>query len=720
MMPNANFRASQWVMFSLTLVALGAFAVTTDGQYGPSVFVGGVQINGVPDDWTHHHVIFSDPGTEQEAIQSGHYEKWQKVVNEPRYVIQQLKKHLPVQGPAALDAAYRERWASEGAGVPAPHNLEPEFGFGIPSMRKPIHPPTGIQRDWSMTSGGTGGLAAGHYPAKYQFASTTAESCADYVLFPTGITGSTTQATLIAYNNIYKSPTCTGTVPGILLSINTGGLADTSPVLSLDGTQVAFIQTTPDATVTGSVTKNKTAFTVSSGTLTSSEVGLGISGTGIPAGDTIATVSITGTSGTLTTAATANDGPETLTISSSLTQLVLLKIGAGGGTAVSSPVSPTAVTNASYRSCTGPCYTTLTLDNNPTDTNSAPFYVYPGSGGSPDTLYVGDDDGNVHEFTNVFLTGTPAEVTTNWPVAASTEATPGLNSPIYDSVSGDIFVGDASGYLHQFTPGTTPSAVSTSGHLGYNTGGLVDPPIVDDSSGTDLVYQFVGYSDDTGDNRPTYMNVFATSGTLSIVGGTSFGTGVYFPNGSTYTRPAGTSTVMHAGTFDNLYFTSSGTAGNIYTCADGILYQVPVAALVTAINGKTSDGTVNVYSTPTSAATPCSPVTEFYNSTTSTDYLFMSVDADAIASGTSTCTGACVLNYIAPTSATTKTGTPTAGLAATLGTSGIIIDNSGAGGGSEIYFTSLGSEGCNGVSGTGSTGNGTGSCAVQATQSGLK
>lgn len=723
MMPNANFRASQWVMLSLTLFALGAFAIATDGQYTPSVFVGGVQINGVPDDWTHHHVIFSDPGTEQEAIQSGHYEKWQKVVNEPRYVIQQLKKHLPVQGPAAADAAYRERWISEGAGDPAAQNLERGFGFGphdgwlIPHIGKPINR-SPIQKDWSMTSGGTGGLAAGHYPAKYQFASTSAESCADYVVFPTGITGTVTQATLIAYNNIYKSPTCTGTVPSILLSINTGGLANTSPVLSLDGTQVAFIQATPNATVTGSVTRNKTAFSVSSGTLTSSEVGLGISGTGIPAGDTIATVT-SSTAGTLTTQATATDGPETLTISSSLTELVLLKIGGGGGTAVSSPVSPTAVTNANYRSCTGPCYTTLTLDNNPTDTNSAPFYVYPGSGGSPDTLYVGDDDGNVHMFTNVFLTGTPAEVTTNWPVTASTEATPGLDSPIYDSVSGDIFVGDASGYLHQFAPpSTTAATVYTSGHLAYNTGGLVDPPVIDDTSGTDLVYQFVGYSDYT--DRPTYMNVFATSGTLSIAGGTSFGTGVYFPNGIEYTkRPASTSTVMHAGTFDNLYFTSGGTAGNIYTCADGILYQVPVAGIITAIgtNGATPDGTVNMFSIPTGAATPCSPVTEFYNSTTSTDYLFMSVDADAIASGTSTCTGACVLNYIAPASGTT--GTPTAGLSATGGTSGIIIDNSGAGGGSEIYFTSLGSESCNGVSGTGSTGNGTGSCAVQATQSGL-
>jgi hypothetical protein len=717
-MSNANSLRSQWLTISLTLVALGAFTIPTDGQYAPSVLVGGVEITGVPDDWTHHHVIFN-AGTEQEAIQSGHYERWQKIVNEPRYVIQQLKKNLPVQGPAAVDASFRARWISGAAGIPVPlQNLDPGFGLGphdpqpIHRKKQPTNPPSNIQRDWSMTSGGTGGLAAGHYPAKYQFdgTSTSVESCADYVVFPTGIAGSATQATLIVYNNVYKSPTFSGTVPSILLSINTGGLANTSPVLSLDGTQVAFMQTTPSVTVTGSVTRRSTAFTLSSGTLTSSEVGAPISGTGIPAGDTIATVT-SSTAGTLTTAATASDGPETLTISG-WAQLVLLRIGTGGGTAVGSPISPAAVTNANYRSCTGPCYTTLSLDNDPTDSDSAPFYVYSSSSGSPDILYVGDDKGDVHKFTNVFLTGTPAEVTTNWPVTASTETSPGLDSPIYDSVSGYIFVGDVSGYLHQFMPGTTPGTVYTSGRLGYNTGGLSDPPVIDDTSGTDSVYQFVGYSDDTGHNRPSYINLFTTTGTNSIVGGTSFGTSIYFTNGSTSSRPAGTSTIMYAGTFDNTYFTGSGNTGNIYACADGVLYQIPLATITTP--------TVYAYSTPTSAADTCSPVTEFYNSSSSNDYLFMSVAADAIASGGSTCTGACVFNYIAPTSSTTHTGTPTAGLSAAGGTSGIIIDNAGSGGGSEIYFTSIGSESCNGVSGTGSTGNGTGSCAVQGTQSGLQ
>jgi hypothetical protein len=229
----------------------------------------------------------------------------------------------------------------------------------------------------------------------------------------------------------------------------------------------------------------------------------------------------------------------------------------------------------------------------------------------------------------------------------------------------------------------------------------MDSPVIDDTSGTDYVYQFVGYSNDTTHNRPSYINRFTATATL-----TGFGTSVYYTNGSTSGRPAGTGTIMLAGTFDNTYYTGSGTTGNIYSCADGVLYQIPLATIATP--------TVDTYNTPTSAAATCSPVTEFY--TGSTDWVFMSVAANGNATVSPTCTGACVYNYNVTTS-TTHTGTPAHGLAATGGTSGIIIDNSAAGGGSEIYFNSISGESC---AGNGTTGNGTGSCLVQATQSGLQ
>ncbi len=54
--------------------------------------------------------------------------------------------------------------------------------------------------------------------------------------------GGVGQASIVAYNNLYTS--CGGTVPSTKWSYFTGGTIQTSPALSLDGTQVAFVQTT--------------------------------------------------------------------------------------------------------------------------------------------------------------------------------------------------------------------------------------------------------------------------------------------------------------------------------------------------------------------------------------------------------------------------------------------------------------------------------------------
>ena len=59
-----------------------------------------------------------------------------------------------------------------------------------------------------------------------------------------------------------------------------------------------------------------------------------------------------------------------------------------------------------------------------------------------------------------------------------------------------------------------------------------------------------------------------------------------------------------------------------------------------------------------------------------------------------------------------------AGLPASGGTGTIIIDNtSSAAGASQIYFSTLSSETCGG---NGTTGTGTGACAVQASQAALQ
>jgi len=60
-------------------------------------------------------------------------------------------------------------------------------------------------------------------------------------------------ANLVAFNNLYVNDggtgTCSGTAPNVLFAYNIttapGGRIDTSPVLSLDGTQIAFVESVP-------------------------------------------------------------------------------------------------------------------------------------------------------------------------------------------------------------------------------------------------------------------------------------------------------------------------------------------------------------------------------------------------------------------------------------------------------------------------------------------
>ncbi len=678
----------KWSFLGMALLSAAAFCSPVHSQSAPSVRIGNVDITDIPEDWSHHYVVFSDPGTEQDALRSGRYEQWENVVNNPRYVIQQLKRGARVQGPASLDADYRFRWIAEETGDPFWIIGRVRRAWGLPEIRK----------DWSQSLGGTG-LADGQYPAKYPFATTTA-SCSDYVVYPTGAGGSGTQATIMAFKNLYVGTGgCGSTNPTVYWAYNTGAgaVANLSPVLSIDGTQVAFIQ-------------------VSSGGVAS---------------------------------------------------LVVLKMANSGGS-YNAPTFGTgsgSVTAASYRTCTAPCFTSIALSGNPNDAASAPFYNY-----DTDVLYVGDNGGKVHLFTGVF-SGTPAETTTNWPVTASTTTPPALTSPIYDSVSNRIFVTDQAGYLHTFLVTSPPGSVTTSGRLENNTTNVFEPPIVDGT--TELVYTFIGYSGDGGNKNPSYINVFpaAALGEAGTgTGGTDYGTGVHFPNGASGGTANPTTSHMRAGGFDFQYYMGTGTTGNIYTCENGTIYQIPLATIATFV--------VNVYNTPVSAvgiASACSAVTEFQSVSTATtinstgvtsttqttipvasvsgmstaapnnyllvgseimkitavgatsvtvtrgslgttagssypsgtaaqviqDWMFTSVEANA---SVSPCTAGCLLNYSVLGAGTA--GSPTTGFPAAGGTSGIVIDNQVPGatqaGAEQIYYNLI----------TGTTNN-----AIQASQS---
>src|ERR1017187_1116573 len=243
---------------------------------------------GVPWDWSHTHLIFSHPGTAGEALRNNTYDRWLTIANDPRYMIQ-LRKRIanatrftlpdPLSGSDAADPL-RNALGPENQ-QPAPDAaLDPSFEdsqsaptttnssttrttttlpfgltralipppierIGFDPFRRPMSEPfanrmirSRIQKDWSETLGSSGTVGLGRYPASY---TTGAASCNDFVVFSTGLTGTSSQASIIAFNNIYAG--CNSGTPTVYWAYNTAGAITTSPVLSLDGSQIAFVQT---------------------------------------------------------------------------------------------------------------------------------------------------------------------------------------------------------------------------------------------------------------------------------------------------------------------------------------------------------------------------------------------------------------------------------------------------------------------------------------------
>jgi hypothetical protein len=326
-----------------------------------------------------------------------------------------------------------------------------------------------------------------------------------------------------------------------------------------------------------------------------------------------------------------------------------------------------------------------------------------------------------------------------------------------------VFLGDAGGFLYSVTSSGT---VVQSAQL--DTSGVVDGPIVDSSAGK--VYVFITQSAAGGMGGGNHNGVAQFD--------TSFGSGA---NPAKYTvgNGSGKSGVpTYSGAFDDAYFTSSDATGNLYVClpANGF-------AKISVSSGTMSGGTISNTRAVAAGNTPCSPASEILsvdaastinqaggigssatsvtitsatgfssgqyiqidsekmlvtaissNTLTITraqlgttaashangagvnnihDRVFLSVTANGSQTG---CSGACVYSFDVTNLALPSSAS--AGSAAAGGTSGIIIDNvaTSTTGASQVYFSTLSDQTCNG---NGSTGSGSGGCAVQASQKAL-
>jgi hypothetical protein len=201
-----NGNATRVVRFGAGLMGLTAVAWLLSGQDAKPAQ------QGFPTDWSHRHLIFSRPATVEQARR------------------------------IALDPRHRQQGYRENAARVVSSEVDAPGEAGSWSSR---YPAGKMHRDWAEDLGPLASVGAVNFPAKFSFGISTANcgnaTTPDYVVYNTGLAGTGSQASIVAYDNLYSG--CTGSVPSIYWAYNTGGTVLTSPVLSGDGSQVAFMQT---------------------------------------------------------------------------------------------------------------------------------------------------------------------------------------------------------------------------------------------------------------------------------------------------------------------------------------------------------------------------------------------------------------------------------------------------------------------------------------------
>ena len=391
-------------------------------------------VEGIVDDWTTHNVIFSNPGTEEEAIKNGKLGEWLNIVNDVRYRMQQARRYGPFVGSTVTDAitpVAREpetsrstpaQPAAESPSLPeATWQIHPSCPIRWGRRCPVLHPREAIHADWSVQiAGGAGLTALNVYPAKYTFSPIASPSCTnDFVVFPTGVAGNSTQAaSLFGFNNLYVG-TCTS-APTTMFAYFVGtGTIQTSPVLSLDGTKVAFVESVTNGSIFHVLTMDKRG---NSGCPNSSPCN-----------------------------GTSFNGP---------------------------PAAPCIVNGTMSCSTNNAVDTKITMSGGVSNTRSAPYVDYSG-----DIAYVGDDTGKLHKFTGVF-NGTPTEVTTgNWPVIVKASVI--LTSPVFDQgTSQNIFAGGSDGLLYCVTKAGTKCATQSIAVRSTGSAPVISSPILDSTNQT--------------------------------------------------------------------------------------------------------------------------------------------------------------------------------------------------------------------------------------------
>jgi len=576
---------------------------------------------------------------------------------------------------AALEAARSDpralfRWREVEQGEAQQRQALAILGFRgrRPPHRFPNRVDASMHPDWSINLG-KAGTAPSMYPAKFSFNPNATPSCAsDFVVFPVNAVGSATQPNIVAFNNLYsgsaaangsngfcnRTPVAgkdTGIAATVLWSYNVskiGGAVTTSPVISFDntGSKIAFVESLAGQPAHFHVLAWK-------------------SGDG-----------------------QASNLQNVLTPATINTTFVVTAPALGSGTATDLALGALA---------TG------------SDTLSSPYVDY-----GNDLAYVGNDIGVLYRIKNVFCTTSACanaapSVDASWGAGGALTiggtCTGKLTAPVQDAINFNIYVGCSDGKLYSISQtGTIKSLAVGDGSPGKTYGAIVDPPLVDGING--FIYAVSGSANN------------AKNGVL-VQARADFSSFVAVPVGN------GNQCNIHAPTPNNAYFTSITSAGALMYVAGVDIGTVNQPCSPTSVGtanvelyGVTFGATgVMTSGNPAHSVTDgsgpgleWSPLAEFFNATTATDWLFIS----ALQSGQANFSSANITNSF-PTAATF-----TNPIREGVGASGMVVDN-GANvatfpQAASIYFNALQQN----ATCTNNTNGQTGGCAVKLTQATLQ
>jgi hypothetical protein len=609
-------------------------------------------------------------------------------------------------------------------------------------------------KDWSIYLG-QNGTAPAMFPAEFSYNASGAPDCVhDFVVYPINATGSATQPNLVAFDELYSgtagadglcnrtpSGSDTGTSADVYWSYNVqgiagGGAVSTSPTLSYDqngtgtGMKIAFVESG-----NGAAHFHVLAWAAGDGKQTGNyqSVGLGqivnttlaSGGSGYHNGDTGAIVE--GTNETATYRVTSHSGGGN---SGAVTGYTITAIGMGytvanGQSTTSSRAGAhgftvditgvqSPVTISSFSPTTpvigGRAATATDLAfGNSTDTLSSPFIDY-----QHDTAYVGNDAGQLYRIKDVFCMGInganpdctdesagPApSIDTTWGSGGYVQLPCGgkVSDPAYDYATGNVFVGCSDGKLYSISSTGTIASLQVGNGTTY--GGIVDGPVVDYVNG--FVYAVSGSGSASGGANGVLVQAKTTSLSSNVM--VPIGTGGQcnlhepVPNNEYLTSITSTGAAVYMGGVQGTV--TSCTAGSTTNGADIYLYTEGFTASGTLITGAppgANEGGGPGYE--------WSPFTEFYNATTSTDWLFVGAlqEQNNVASFNVTNPSAAALSGI------TQEG---------MGVTGMVVDNDSSDAqASSTYFGALGENAaCNNTTVTTDTGG----CAVKLTQATLQ